>query len=259
MSSIRVTALSVDLGGRRVLSGIDFKAQPGEVVGLIGPNGAGKSTLLRAILGLVERRSGEILVGETPLEDLKPADLAKKVAYLPQSPAVHWPVTVERLVALGRLPHLDAWHRPGAEDAAAINRAMVATDTAELARRNVLTLSGGERARVLLARALAVQAPNLLVDEPVSSLDPYHQFQVMDYLKEHAGQGQSIVVVLHDLSLAARYTDRLYLIDQGRIAASGPPHDVLNDANLEAIYKVKVLRTEGPSGPVILPWQRVGN
>ncbi|MCH8862134.1 MAG: ABC transporter ATP-binding protein [Proteobacteria bacterium] len=258
MSAIRVTALSVDLGHRPVLSGIDFEARPGEVVGLIGPNGAGKSTLLRAILGLVDRRAGKITIGGTALESLKPSELAKRIAYLPQSPAIHWPVTVERLVALGRLPHLDAWHRPGADDAAAIGRALEATDTAGLARRNVLTLSGGERARVLLARALAVEAPNLLVDEPVSALDPYHQFQVMDYLKAYARKGQTIVVVLHDLSLASRYTDRLYLIDQGRIAASGPPGTVLSDDNLEAIYKVQVLRTEGPSGSAILPWRRVG-
>ena len=258
MSAIRVQGLSVELGHRPVLSGINFEARPGEVVGLIGPNGAGKSTLLRAILGLVERRAGEITIAGTPLESLKPAELAKKVAYLPQAPAIHWPVTVERLVALGRLPHLDAWHRPQAGDADAIRRALEATDTAGLAQRNVLTLSGGERARVLLARALAVEAPNLLVDEPVSALDPYHQFQVMDYLRAHAGEGQTIVVVLHDLSLASRYADRLYLIDRGRIAASGLPGAVLSDANLEAIYRVQALRAEGPSGSAILPWRRVG-
>ncbi len=259
MSAIRVQGLSVELGRRPVLSGVDFEARPGELVGLIGPNGAGKSTLLRAILGLVARRAGEISIGGASLEALKPFELAKSVAYLPQSPAIHWPVTVERLVALGRLPHLDAWHRPGADDAAAIRRALVATDTAGLARRNVLTLSGGERARVLLARALAVEAPILLVDEPVSALDPYHQFQVMDYLKAHTGKGQTIVVVLHDLSLASRYADRLYLIDEGRIAASGQPDAVLSDANLKAIYKIQALRAEGPSGPAILPWRRVGN
>ena len=164
MSAIRVQGLSVELGRRPVLSGVDFEARPGELVGLIGPNGAGKSTLLRAILGLVARRAGEISIGGAPLEALKPFELAKSVAYLPQSPAIHWPVTVERLVALGRLPHLDAWHRPGADDAAAIRRALVATGTAGLARRTVLTLPGGERARVLLARAVAGQAPRLLAD-----------------------------------------------------------------------------------------------
>jgi len=242
--------LTARLGERRVLEGIDLKLGKGEVVGLIGPNGAGKTSALRALLRLLPLEAGRItLLGREVSQEPAHA-LAGRAAYLPQGQGVHWPLTVERLVALGRLPHRTAWQALGEEDRAAVERALAAADAKHLVGRVVTDLSGGERARVLLARALAVEAPLLLVDEPIVSLDPYHQLSVMDTLRAEAGRGGGVLVVLHDLGFAARYCDRLYLLDAGRLIAEGGPAEVLREDLLESVYRVRVRR--GAEGDISL-------
>lgn len=242
--------LTASLGGRRVLHGLDLSVAKGEVVGLIGPNGAGKTSALRALLRLLPLEAGRVtLLGREVTHEPAHA-LAGRVSYLPQGQGVHWPLTVERLVALGRLPHRTAWQPLGAADRAAVERALGAADALHLVGRVVSDLSGGERARVLLARALAVEAPLLLVDEPIVSLDPYHQLAVMDTLTAEAGRGGGVLVVLHDLGFAARYCDRLYLLDEGALVAEGGPEEVLEPALLERIYRVRVQR--GAEGEVRL-------
>lgn len=242
--------LTAMLGERRVLDGLDIEVGRGEVVGLIGPNGAGKTSALRALLRLLPLEAGRvILLGQEVTQE--PAyRLAGRASYLPQGQGADWPLTVERLVALGRLPHRTAWQPLGEEDRAAVARALKAADAGHLTGRVVTGLSGGERARVLLARALAVEAPLLLVDEPIVSLDPYHQLSVMDSLRAEAGRGRGVLVVLHDLAFAARYCDRLYLISEGRLEAQGPAAEVLTEALLESIYRVRVRR--GPEGEISL-------
>ena len=174
---------------------------------------------------------------------------------------MHWPLTVARLVALGRLPHLEPFRAPGVEELAVLRRVMQETDTAVFAARRVGDLSAGERARVLLARALAVEAPFLLADEPVAALDPYHQLHVMELLQARAGAGTGVLVVLHDLTLAARFCDRLILLDEGRIAASGTPKEVLNPDRLKSVYHVEPLDIAGNPAiqnlPLVLPWRRL--
>ena len=238
-TTLSATGLQVRLGDALVVDGLDLSVQPGAVVGLIGPNGAGKTTALRALLRLVELDAGQITLGEEDITHVPPHRLAGRVSYLPQGHVAHWPLSVDRLVALGRLPHLNAWQKPGAEDRQAIDRAIAATDTRHLVKRSVTTLSGGERARVLLARALAVEAPILVVDEPVVSLDPEHQLSVMDTLRAYADSGKAVLVVLHDLDLAHRYCDRLILMQDGCAVADGAPSDVLTNALLARVYHVE--------------------
>jgi iron complex transport system ATP-binding protein len=250
--------LSVDLGGRRVLSGIDLDLGVGALVGVIGPNGAGKSTLARAMLGIVPAAGGAITIDGTDLARLARPALARRIAYLPQGQELHWPLSVERLVGLGRLPHLAPFSRIGAADRAAIETAMAQTGVLPLRDRIATELSGGERARVMLARALATQAPALIVDEPLASLDPGHQIEVMTLLAARARAGALVLVVLHDLAAAARYCDRLVLVHEGRIASDGTPGAVLTDAMLGTVYGIAAWRGEADGAPLLVPLRRSG-
>jgi iron complex transport system ATP-binding protein len=254
--TITCRGLGVDLGGRRVLDGIDLELGTATLVGVIGPNGAGKSTLARALLNLVPAAHGSVAVDGEEVTRLTAADLARKVAYLPQGQELHWPLSVERLIGLGRLPHLAPFSRIGPEDRSAIETAMRDTGTSALRDRIATELSGGERARVMLARALATQAPALIVDEPLASLDPGHQIEVMALLRATARAGALVVVVLHDLAAAARYCDRLVLLHQGGIVADGVPDQVLSDETLGAVYGITAWRGEVDGTPLLVPLHR---
>lgn len=172
--------------------------------------------------------------------------------------AIHWPMRVETLVALGRLPHRRAFQGLDAADREAIDKAMTAADVVSLRTRTMEQVSGGERMRILLARALAVDAHMLLADEPIAALDPLHQLQVMELLRTTTRNGRGVVVVLHDLALAARFCDRLILLAHGNILAEGPPAGVLSDANLARAYGVEVVRGERDGVPFLLPWKPSG-
>ena len=238
MVNIRLENVAVALGKRDVVRSASASFAPGTLTGIVGPNGAGKSTLARAMLALVPH-TGRILVDDAEVATMSRAELAKRVAYLPQGQTLHWPLTVERLVELGRLPHLTPMSRIGEADTAAIERAIDRADVAGLRDRVATELSGGERARVLLARALAVEAPALIADEPLASLDPGHQIDVMELLQSEAHAGGVVIAVLHDLTMAARYCDRLVLIDGGTIVAEGTPAEVLTPANLKSVYGIE--------------------
>jgi iron complex transport system ATP-binding protein len=231
---------------------------PGELVALVGPNGAGKSTLLRALAGLV-RYTGTVAWGDEPLAALDGRRRARTLAYLPQDPPVHWPLAARELVALGRLPHRAYAAGRTAADEAAVTAAMRQTDTLEFAGRSVNRLSVGERARVLLARALAVEAPALLVDEPIAMLDPYHQLDVMSTLRAYAagdGSGRRLVVaVLHDLGLAARFCSRVLLLNSGRIVGDGPPETTLCEEAIRAHYRIEPYIARHAGEPLIVPWR----
>ena len=257
MVTIATHALSVRLGGRRVIDELSVTLEAGALIGIVGPNGAGKSTLARALLGLLPPDAGRATVDGEDVATLPAAALAQRIAYLPQADAVHWPLSVERLVGLGRLPHLAPFSRIGATDQAAIDAAMRDTGTTHLADRTATELSGGERARVMLARALATGAPALIADEPLTSLDPGHQLEVMALLRAHAEAGALVVVVLHDLSIAVRFCDRLLLIDRGRLQADGTPAAVLTDAALAETYGITVWRGAVDGQPLLVPLGRV--
>jgi len=234
--------------------------EPGALVALIGPNGAGKSTLLRALAGLVSHL-GTVSWHGTALTGLDARARARTVAYLPQDPPVHWPLPVRELVALGRLPHRAYAAGESASDVGAVAAAMRLTDTVELAERNVSRLSVGERARVLLARALAVEAPVLLVDEPIAMLDPYHQLDVMSTLRDYTKGNRDgakcrlVVAVLHDLGLAARFCDRVLLMNGGAIVGDGAPDAALGAAAIRAHYRVEPLIARYDGEPLVVPWR----
>lgn len=237
MVTLTLDAASVALGRRQVVRGVSATFHPGALTGIIGPNGAGKSTLARAMLGLIPY-SGRIALDGDEVAAMPRAALARRLSYLPQGQTLHWPLSVERLVGLGRLPHLGPMSRIAASDAEAIERALARADVLDLRERIATELSGGERARVLLARALAVEAPALVADEPLASLDPGHQIDVMELLKAEARSGATVIAVLHDLTMAARYCDRLVLMQCGALAADGAPADVLTPANLKTVYGI---------------------
>ncbi len=246
MSAAALAAREVSAGA--VVSGASF-ALEGGLIGLVGPNGSGKTTLLRALAGVSPHR-GEITVAGQRLDDLTPGKRARAIAYLPQIAPVSWPVAVRHLVALGRLAHGGDADTPRGMDA--ISTALAATGVTHLADRSVDTLSGGERARVLLARALAVEAPVLIADEPIAALDPRHQVETLAHLRAVADSERMVVAALHDLALASRYADRVMVMKQGRIVADGPPGTVLNDAVISDVFG---LQTSGSDrfGPVWEP------
>lgn len=256
MVTIAAEALSVDLGGARVVDGVTTTLTAGTLIGVIGPNGAGKSTLARALLGLVPPVAGQVTIDGTDIAGMGVAAIARRIAYLPQAVAVHWPLTVARLVGLGRLPHLGPFSRIAATDRDAIDAALAATGTAHLASRTVTDLSGGERARVMLARALATGAPALIADEPLASLDPGHQLDVMALLRAQARAGALVVVVLHDLGIAARWCDRVLLMAEGRLVGDGAPAAVLDDAVLRSVYGIAIWRGEADGQPLLVPLAR---
>lgn len=237
--------VSVVLRGRAVLRGVSAEARAGEVLGVVGPNGAGKSTLLRALAGLLQPQAGSVMLAGQPIAAWQRAELARRLAYLPQDRVVHWPLAAGAVVALGRLPHRGT--PAAAQDAAAIAAAMAAMDVTPLSDRPVTELSGGERARVLLARALAQGADTIIADEPTAGLDPAHTLGLFAYLSRLAREGRAVVAALHDLSAAVRYCDRLLVVKDGSVLASGPPRAVLTPELLAAAYGVagKVVDIEG--------------
>ncbi len=239
-----------------VLDGATLSLSPGEVVGLIGPNGAGKTTLLRVLAGLITPNSGTVRLHGRALGDFDTRLRAQQLAYLAQGGEAHWALSVRALVALGRLPHRGPWRGFAAADHDAVDRALTEADVAYLAKRPVNQLSGGERARAMLARALAVESAVLLADEPVAGLDPAHSLDVMAVLRARARAGAAIAVVVHDLTLGARHCDRLVLMADGKILAEGPPERVLNDANLARAYHIRAHHGSAEGQPYIIPLAR---
>lgn len=249
LPGLAARGIVVRAGGRALVDGADLDLRPGGLVALLGPNGAGKTTLLRAALGLVRADAGSASLDGADMARMAPAERARRVAYLPQARPLAWPSPVRDVVALGRFAHGAALGRLGADDAAAVGRALAACGLEGLAGRRTDTLSGGELARVHCARALAAEAPLLVADEPVASLDPRHQFQVMDVIRRFADGGGGALVVLHDIPLAARYADRAVLLKGGRVAASGPAAGILDAGRLRDVFGV---RAEVRGGRVVL-------
>jgi iron complex transport system ATP-binding protein len=235
MTVLNASHLSVRIGRSEVVTGVSVAATAGEVIGVLGPNGAGKSTLLRALAGLVPYQGSAKVFGQE-VSSLALDKLARARAYLPQGGAIHWPLNVRALVALGRHAQGDA---EGPAGRGAIERALDDAGVATFADRNVLDLSGGERARALMARALAAEAPVLIADEPAAQLDPRHHWRCMQVLRAAAKDRAALVIVaLHDLSVAARTCDRVWVLHEGRLAADGPPADCLTQDLLAGVFGV---------------------
>ncbi|WP_085810051.1 ABC transporter ATP-binding protein [Sphingomonas sp. TZW2008] len=254
MVTVTLDGVGVRLAGRQVVEDVSFTADGAAFVGVLGPNGAGKSSLIRALLGLLPA-SGRIAIDGQPVANIAAATRGRRLAYLPQGQALHWPISIARLVALGRLPHLAPFSRLGDDDRAAIARAMDVAEVTSLAHRVATELSGGERARVMLARALAVEAPVLIADEPLASLDPAHQLHGMEILQAQVRAGVLVIAVLHDLGFAARFCDRVLVMKAGRLVADGAPGAVLTPPLLADVYGISALFHDGQP---IAPLARTG-
>lgn len=235
-----VEARDISLGQR--LSGLSAVFRPGEVTAICGPNGAGKSTLLACLAGLLAPDSGTVRLGGTRIDVMPPRVRARELGYLPQAAEVAWDLTVEVLVGLGRLPWqgapLHRSHASAAEDAAAIEHAIAAMDLGELRRRPVSRLSGGERARALVARVLAGRPRWLLADEPLANLDLAHAATLVGRLKEQAAAGAGVVLVLHDLAMAMNHSDRVLVLHEGALVADGPPAAALSEEVIVRVWGV---------------------
>lgn len=253
-TGLHAFGLQVRLGGREVLSGVDLSLTPGEVVALVGPNGAGKSTLLAALAGDVTPHAGSVHIGGRPVEQVRDAELARLRAVQVQESRLAFAFTVAEVVEMGRAP----WQRTAtaAQDDAAIAHAMAVTEIEQLAAQPYPTLSGGEKARTAFARVLAQDTGVLLLDEPTAALDIRHQEVTLGRARAAADAGAAVVVVLHDLTLAAAYADRMVLLDQGRVVLDGPPAAVCDPTLLSEVYRYPVTVLHDDVGILVVPVRR---
>ncbi|MEX2481030.1 MAG: ABC transporter ATP-binding protein [Gammaproteobacteria bacterium] len=238
MNLLEAHRITFERGGQRVLENIDLALAEGQFLGIIGPNGAGKTSLLRILAGLEAPSGGQVLCAGEPLASMAAARRARHLGYHAQNPELHWSLRVSDILRLGRVPHQGALLRHDQADNAAIARAVAMTGLGPLLKRRGDSLSGGELARVHIARLLAGEHRVLLADEPIANLDPRFQIDVMNLLRQHAAQGGANVVVLHDLAIAARFCDALILMDQGRVHAAGTPAEVLTSTHLSTVFGV---------------------
>lgn len=251
MSILRAETLSVRLGDKAVLNGVGAAFAPGLVTAVVGPNGAGKSTLLDCLAALRTPDAGRVTLDGRPLHDLAPRARARRIAYLPQNAEIAWAVEGRTFVGLGRTPYVGAWGLR-ADDHAAVARAMAVTGVETFADRVVSTLSGGERARVMIARALAGEPQWLLADEPLAGLDPGHVLDACDLFRRLADEeGRGVVLTLHDLDAALRVADRVIVLAEGRVLADAAPAEALSPAVLKAAYGVEARTLDGVRGPVL--------
>jgi iron complex transport system ATP-binding protein len=244
-----------------VVDHVSFALHPGEVVGLVGPNGSGKSTLLRLLLGILSADRGRILLDGKPIHSLSRKAIARHAAFVPQDTAIDAAFTARDIVAMGRNPYLGRFQPETPDDLAAIDWALAATSTQHLAARFVQELSGGERQRVMLARALAQQAPLLLLDEPTANLDVAHQLDMLTQVQSVVRDNRCALIALHDLTLAARFCDRVLMLSNGRLVAQGKPEAVITEENLATYFyiRAKVRWEPDIGGLVVLPCQPIAN
>ncbi|MCP3687527.1 MAG: ABC transporter ATP-binding protein [Gammaproteobacteria bacterium] len=259
MSLLKGVNLGFQINDIPILQGIDIEVHAGEMVGLIGPNGAGKSTLLRLLTCVEKAASGEIFYDNTNVSQISVEQRARHIGYLVQAAQAYWPFTVEKTVGLGRIPHQKWWQHSSPEDQEKIHQAMQTTETLAYRNRIVSTLSGGEHTLVMLARIFATEPRIIFADEPVAALDPYHQLHVMEVLRDHCHNDRAAVVVLHDLSLASRFCDRLYIIKHGELYVSGTPDKIMTAENIAEVYGVDTRIVQGAEGISVMPVARLGD
>jgi len=253
---LEIRNLTLSYGERVALRDVSLSLARGELLGVVGPNASGKSSLIRAITRVVPPLRGEVWLEGSPVRDLSQRELALRVAVVPQNPYLPEAFTALEVVLMGRTPHLGLLQSEGRADVAAVRRALEQTDAWDLAARRIGELSGGERQRVVVARALAQETPLLLLDEPTAHLDVGHQAAVLNLVRWLCrSEGKAVLAVVHDLTLAAQYCDRLAMLSEGRLVATGSPHEVLSPEVLASVYCTRVWVFAHPltGRPVVTP------
>ncbi|MEQ8768242.1 MAG: ABC transporter ATP-binding protein [Planctomycetota bacterium] len=253
--ALELTGVGYAFGDRRVLSDVSLSVSAGELVGLLGPNGAGKTTLLKIADGLLSGHAGRVRLGERPIRELKRTEVARRIGWVPQDIEAIFPYSVQEIVMMGRFAHLGPWDRESEDDQAIVDRSLEATDATMFKDRYLGELSGGERQRVFLARALAQEPEILLLDEPTSFLDLKHRLEIYRLLASLAkDHGLAVLAASHDLQLIARFCDRLVLLKEGKVAATGAPKDVLDSKVLSEVFETPV-EVEWREGQPLLVWR----
>lgn len=238
MSDLNAKSLTFSISDRMILNDISLAFQKQELVAFVGPNGAGKSTLLRCLAGLSKPTNGRVNLGNHELFDLSPEKRAQKLAYLPQVRPIEWPITVKDLVALGRFSFGTPTGKLSSKDAEAITDAMINSSVSDLENRKTNTLSGGELTRAHCARIFAAKADYMLFDEPIAALDPRHQIAIIEMIRREVDNGACAIVVIHDLSIAARFADRLVWMKNGEIKSDGPALETLTPGLVEQTFGI---------------------
>ncbi|MCZ6691325.1 MAG: ABC transporter ATP-binding protein [Planctomycetota bacterium] len=250
---IRAEGIQFSYGRAPAIDGLSLSIRRGEFVGIVGPNGSGKSTLLRLLLGLLQPAKGEVRLEDRPMGEWRTRDVARTVALVPQSTEVTFEFTVGEVVLLGRAPHLWGMGFEGEEDLRIARESLEQVDALSLASRPITAISGGERQRAFIARALAQKTPALLLDEPTAHLDLRHQIEIYEMLRrKNRDDGVTIVLVSHDLNLPGRFCERIVALKEGRVAADGPPAEVITEAEIARIFGANV-RVIQDGGPIVVP------
>jgi iron complex transport system ATP-binding protein len=258
MIGIADLVVSYNQAPRNAVDGVSFLVPRGQLTALAGPNGSGKSSIVRALLRRADVVRGVVTIDDRNVNAFSYAELARKVAVVPQREEAAFPTRVREYVALGRYPHLGLWRAPGEDDDRAVDQALAQAGVEDLAERNTDALSGGEWQRVRIARALAQHTPALVLDEPTTFLDVAHEMAIFELLWSLARSGLAVLLVSHQLNLVARFADTIVLLDGGKVATSGPPADVMNAEKLESIYRWPVVITRDPAigAPALVPLRR---
>ncbi|MFO7991047.1 MAG: ABC transporter ATP-binding protein [Thermoplasmata archaeon] len=254
-NKMTVDHVDFSYNGKKVLHDIDLDVREGEILSLIGPNGSGKSTLLRCLNGLLEPKKGSIRLDGEEVSQYDPLELSRKIAYVPQIEVKGFPKTVFDTILMGRRPYM-SW-KPSKKDLESVNEMIEIMGMQNYALRDINKLSGGQRQKVFIARAIVQEPDVLLLDEPTSNLDLKHQLEVLDLIKQQAQKGISVVIAIHDLNMAVRYSDRVVLLKEGRIHDSGGL-EIITDKNIEEVYGVKVFIGEHAGWMVVTPDEAVG-
>lgn len=253
---INAQHLSLSKAGRKLVNDVSVAINKGQIIGLIGPNGAGKTSLLKLLANVQKADSGSYEFAGKPINQYKEKELAKQVAYLAQQATAHWPLTVRKVIELGRLPYQRFGRDLSAQDQHIVLKAAKQTDVEHLLDRVITSLSGGEQTRVFLARLFAAEPNVIFADEPIAALDPYHQLHVMEILREHAQRGGTVVVVMHDINLASRFCDQLILMNHGKIVKFGKLNDLLQDNVLANTYGIDLRLFCEEDTFSVIPWAR---
>lgn len=243
---MQLVDVSFNRGNRPIIQSVNLTLQSGQFIGMIGPNGTGKSTLLRLMARLLKPDKGFIELNEKRLKDLSDIEVAKIITYMPQSTILEYQFTVEQVVLMGRHPHRKRWQGTQREDLRITDRAMELTGITHLKKRFITTLSGGERQLVFLARSIAQQSQVILLDEPTSDLDIYHQVQICKVIRSLVEEGKTVVAAIHDINLAARYCDRILLLDRGSIIGADEPGQILTTENILRVFQTNAYIFKDP-------------